>query len=153
MCKFSHFLVIKILKDEVLVARKNLSAVAEFKEDTATFTELIEMVELLIAHFELTLDILNSSSEKEVQEIKAKYNNVAGSYEKVKTKEDMSPVPAKYVVVLYHDKMIVELLKVLKRCFKIDRHGGVKFLKTHDNLAKIHILVDEITLKSLLISL
>jgi len=126
------------------VARKNLSAVAESKEDTATFTELIEMVELLIAHFELTLDILNSSSEKEVQEIKARYNNVAESYEKVKTKDDMSPVPAKYVVVLYHDKMIVELLKVLKRCFKTDRHGGVKFLKTHDNLAKIHILVEYI---------
>jgi len=131
--------IIKILKDEVSETRKHLLAVEDPKEDTQEFIKMIEVVELLVSHFEFTLEVLNSESEKEVQEIKKKYNQISEVYDQVKTKDDMSPVPAKYVVVLYHDKMIVELLKVLKRCFKI-RHGEVKFLKTHDNLAKISIL-------------
>jgi len=102
----------------------------------------MEIALQLRIQFEFTLGVLLSNSEEEVQSLKEKLGLKQKSYENVKSKEDLTILPAKYVLVLFHDKLVVELTRILQKCIKKDRSGKVKLMKTHDNIAKVKILVN-----------
>ena len=129
-----------------LTTTKKLLKVGEIPEDTTEeLLKLLKYVELLKAHFDLTLEVLESKSKGEIEKIKEKFSCVKKYYEKLSHKDDLTPIPAKYVVTLFHDKMIAGLSKVLKKCFTIKRDKKLCLVISEENKAKLKILVSFFT--------
>ncbi len=135
-------LVIQILKSQAVNCLENLSQCPEGSEGITDIIHLMHVADILQRHFELTLALLQTDSEEEIEPIKQKFEAIRSQYEGIRSKEDITTVPTKYVVMLFHDKLVVELTRILKKCFKKSwTTGRIQLVKDHDNIAKVKILV------------
>jgi len=92
-------------------------------------------------HLEFTLRILESNSREQVQALKEKFNLIKCHYENVGTKDDFTPLTAKYAVATFHDKIVLESKDLLKKCFKKDKYGEMQLIRSQSNLTLIKIIV------------
>lgn len=136
------FLVNKDLKGEVQANKEQLAACNEENYMKNELTKLIDIVEQMTIHFDFTLAIIGSKSEEEVEQIKEKFVTISKQYENLKSKEDLSPYAAKAALGIFHDKMLLELKRVSKKCFiRVKKGTETKLVQKDDNLALIQIMV------------
>jgi len=132
--------LITMLKSEDKSTMLNLEYCKAEEEASNEIKKLMKTVKLLRIQFEFALGVLQCKTKKEVEVLKNKYDLKQKLYEKVKSKEDLTVLPAKYVLLLFHDKLIVELTRILQKCFKTNRSGKMQLIKSHDNISKVKIL-------------
>jgi len=111
------FLMNKDLKAEIQTNKDQLSACSDQNYMREELTKLMNIVQELSVHFDLTLAVLDSKSEEEVDQIKQKFASINKAYENLKSKDNISPYAVKSALGIFHDKMLLELKKVSKRCF------------------------------------
>jgi hormone-sensitive lipase len=133
--------VIQILKSQAVNFLENLSQCPEESESITDIIHLMHVADILQRHFEFTLALLQTDSEEEIEPLKQKFEAIRSQYEGIRSKEDITTVPTKYVVILFHDKLVVELTRILKKCFKKSwTTGKIQLVKDHDNIAQVKIL-------------
>ena len=136
-------LVNKDLKGEVQVNKEQLAACNEQNYMKDELTKLISIVEQMSIHFDFTLAIIASKSEEEVEQIKERFASINKQYENVKSKDNLSPYAAKAALGIFHDKMLLELKRVSKKCFiKVKKGSETRLVQKDDNLALIQIMVN-----------
>ena len=133
--------MIRDLKTEIEIAKSSVEPADESDEVAQAVLELLGVVELFKTHLEFTLEVRQSNSKKEVKAIKEKYSNIKDLYENVKSKEDFAPLVTKTALATFHDKLLLVLDQVLKRCFKKEGNAGLKLIKEEDDYAMVKILV------------
>ena len=122
-------------------AMSYLESYGEIDEIAEGIIKMINAADVLQNHLELCSKIFETNSQEEVEEIKEKFSIIKHFYEKVKIKEDFTPITAKYAVVIFHDKIFLEFQKALKKCFKINKYGEAEIIKSLDNFDHIKIVV------------
>ena len=111
-------------------------------EDVMYILRLANSMDLLKLHLQFTVAVINTSSDQEIIALKeGKFSLIKDKYEMVRTKEDLSPVPAKYAAAMMHDKIIAELEKTLEKCFNKNKKGYLELINKEDNLARIRVTV------------
>jgi hormone-sensitive lipase len=131
----------KDLKGEVQANKDQLAACNEQNYMKNELTKLIDIVEQMTIHFDFTLAIIASKSEEEVEEIKKKFASISKQYENVKSKENLSPYAAKAALGIFHDKMLLELKRVSKKCYiRVKKGTETKLVQKDNNLALIQIM-------------
>jgi len=133
--------IIQVLKSQAALCLDHLSHCSDKSEGLTEIINLMHVAEILQKHFEFTLGLLQTNSEEEVEALKQRFEAIRSEYEGIRSKEDVAIVPAKYVVILFHDKLVVELTRILKQCFKKSwTSGNIQLIKDHDNISKVKIL-------------
>jgi len=135
------FLMNKDLKAEIQTNKDQLSACSDQNYMREELTKLMNIVQELSVHFDLTLAVLDSKSEEEVDQIKQKFASINKAYENLKSKDNISPYAVKSALGIFHDKMLLELKKVSKRCFIASKGGRTHLVQKDDNLALIQIMI------------
>ena len=120
---------------------KNLDPCGDVNELTIEIMRLFGTVELVKLHMELTCEILQTETKEQVMELKQKYSSINIGYEKIQSKEDITPVAAKSGIAFIYKKMFLEMKKVLKQCFNKGVHGEIQIVKTEENIGRIQIMV------------
>ena len=113
----------------------------EEKASTACeLAHLLGTMQLMQLHFEFTLEVIESQTDEQFKAVKKKYEEIQDRYKTIKSKEDLTDLPAKIALATFHDKLLLEVDKVLKKCFKKKLE---KFYLNmgEDNLALIKIMV------------
>lgn len=124
----------------------HIRALKDVDDDVMHILSVVSAMDLLKMHLEFTMAVLESNSEEEVIVLKDnKFALIREKYDHVKSKKDLSPVPAKYAVAMMHDKVVAELKKVLKKLFKKNKFGEIELLNKEDNLARIRVIVKNST--------
>lgn len=104
--------------------------------------EMLKGADLMQAHFEFTLAMLETTSEEEMSAVKEKYSSISTSYEIIKTKEDLTVIPAKHVAAILHSSIVLEFTSVLKRCFRKRWNGKLEMVKNEENSAWMTVMVN-----------
>jgi len=136
--------MMKVLNAEITSAKSNLESCKEKTEIGEQITQLLTSADQMQAHFGFTLAMLETTTEEEVALLKEKYSSVQGKYQQVKSKEDLTVVPARYVSATLHSAIILELVRVMKKCFKKKSNGKVELVENEENSAWITILADRL---------
>ena len=130
------------MKTEIEIAMRNLDNEIAIDEAAKAIIDALNMVELGQFHLEFILEVLLSNgSEEEVAALKKKHSLINHGYEKLRTKEDITQVPAKHAIIIMHDKMFLEFKKTMRECFKKSSNGEVNFIKSGENVARLKITV------------
>jgi len=132
----------KDLAIEIDTIKSKLQVCADQDEMREELNTMLEIIEQMHSHFEFTLAVLETRSEKEVEVLKEHFSSISAAYDKLKTKDDFALTAAKIVIGIFHDKMVLELKKIPKRCFKTSKNGEVRMVKKDDNLALIKIMIN-----------
>jgi len=135
------FLMNKDLKAEIQNTRDQLSACSDQSYMREELIKLINVVQELSVHFDLTLAVLDSKSEEEVDQIKQKFASISKAYQNLKSKDSLSPYAVKAALGIFHDKMLLELKKVAKRSFIASKGGRTHLVQKDDNIALIQIMI------------
>jgi len=132
--------IIQVLKSQAVLCLDHLSQIDNESEGVTEIINLMHVADILQKHFEFTFGLIHANSKEDVEALKQRFEIIRSEYEGIRSKEDLATVPAKYVVILFHDKLVVELTRTLKQCFKKSWTGNLQLIKDHDNIAKVKIL-------------
>ena len=129
------------LETEIKIARKRLESFTYTNETITELSTLLTSAELLLMHLEFTLEVLHSYSTEEIHALKRRFGPIAGDYQKVALRDDLSPASAKYSVYLIYIKLWPMLRKTLNEAFTKGFHGEVRLADTIEAIMQVKVTV------------
>ena len=137
-------LAITALEAQIHPAKVQLDSFSQTRDTIVELLKLADSVQRVIMNFEFTLAVLNASTQDEVTALKTKFSVIAEDYQNVSTKEDLTPVPAKYAIYVVINKLCPKLKKTLDEAFKKGAHGEIKIVETRETLVHAQITVNSL---------
>ena len=134
-------IVINSLKPEVQAGATKLKPFTDINPIIMELKGLLRIAELLLMHFEFTLSILRTKTKEEVIVLKESFPLIRSCYEKVNSKDDLTPAPAKYVLYVVYNKMLPKLKKTLSESFKKGFYGEIQVEDSRDRLIQVKTIV------------
>jgi len=138
--------ICQIIKKELEAIAVHVNAHKNVNDTISELNKVRTEAERLLSHFEFTIAVLASKSDEELAAIKEKHHTIRDLYSKIVSKDCFAIVPLKHVVVTFHDKIILEMFKVFKKCFKVKRNGQGKFTFDSDNHSRLKIVLRRLEL-------
>jgi len=131
------------MKDHEETIMTNLQSAIEVDDKVMQFLKLIHAMDYLREQIELSLDVIRSGSDDEIEEIKKRYPLVQKEFGELKSKDDFTFVPLKFALKYMLEKVFPELDRVIENCFKKKRRDpdDMKFIKSPENIARVRIIV------------
>lgn len=126
---------------EIESVMDHLGCPKDMDEEVMQIIRILNAAEIMHMHYEFTIEVLGTNSEEEVQRIKDKYHLIKGRYDKIKTKEDFTLIPAKHCATLFYEPIILQFLRLMKKVFKRHRNGEIELVKNRETYSKLRIVV------------
>jgi len=139
-CVNFMFAVVEDLKVIIKSTEDKLKLCAEKDSMANDLTTLLITMKLMCSHFGFTLEVLETKTEDQMKKVKEKYADLQDRYTKIQRKENLTDLPAKIALATFHDKLLLEVDIVVRKCFK-KKHGKFYLNSGGDNLALIKIMV------------
>jgi len=117
--KLSHQLInqlaIRVISDQLQTVGTVLEKLSSSGDLKAHFLKLLNTLQLLKAHLELTFKILETSTAEEVASVKTSLKLKGKEYEQIVTKEDLNAVMIKYALEYLNGRLLKNLEEITKR--------------------------------------
>jgi len=106
-----------------------------------SLNDLLTTVELMQMHLAFTMACLQTESQDGFEEVKKKFSILHEPYKMLDSKEKIAKLATQIGLATFHDKLLIELNRILVKCFKTSKKGDVSMIKSEDNFGLIKIIV------------
>ncbi len=114
---------------------------SEKDEFIQSLNNLLTTVELMQMHLEFTMACVQTESQDEFDEVKKKFSVLQEPYKMLDSKEKIAKLATQIGLATFHDKILLELNRILMKCFKTSKKGTVSMIKSEDNFGLVKIIV------------
>lgn len=132
--------LIEGINDELRTVQTYMELCTKHSHESVTeMLNMIQAFELTKTHFKFVFDVLASTSDEQIAEIKSTLTRIKEKYEKVNTIEDVAVVPTKYVLMLFYSKVLPMLRRVVEESFKEGYSGEVELVSSDIVIERMRI--------------